>query len=114
MSIDNQNNSAVTITDSGDKVVIKIHGVLDYKIRDEFRELYSSEKKYKDYIVDLEETEFIPSSGLGLLIALYGRTKATDDQIKISIINCSPNIKQILEISKFGNYFSKYSVTPYL
>ncbi len=95
----------VTSSSTDSKLVIKIGNRLNAAVRDEFRNSYEDSENYKEYVIDLQQTEFIDSSGLGLLLAFYGRTKLVDNSIKLQIINCSENVKNILRMSKFDKYF---------
>ncbi len=47
------------------------------------------------YIIDMAKTEFIDSSGLGMLLLMRERLGGSDTDIKI--LNCRPEIKRTLE-----------------
>lgn len=103
----NQNyaNDFISSKKEGDRLTIYIKGTLNSAVRDQFRNAYHDEPLYREYILEFKGAEFIDSSGLGMLIALYGRTKAHDHDIRLLITGCSAALKQILEMSKLENFF---------
>ena len=86
-------------------LTIRINGSFDFNLHREFREAYKSqEKAARNYIVDLEGTEYMDSSALGMLLLL--REFAGGDSAQIKIINTNSEIKKIFEISNFHRLFS--------
>ena len=53
--------------------------------------------------VDLQTTEYLDSSAMGMLLIL--REQAGGDGANIKIVNCSPEIKKILSVSNFEQMF---------
>ncbi len=53
--------------------------------------------------MDLQETTYLDSSALGMLLLL--RDHAGGDKANIEIRNCSPDVKKILSISNFEQLF---------
>ncbi len=96
---------AVTSTDSGNELTIKVDGKFDFSCHQEFRSAYEgSSNKPNKYIIDLADTTYLDSSALGMLLLL--RDFAGGDSSEIHITNCSPEIKKILAISNFEQLFS--------
>jgi anti-anti-sigma factor len=98
--------SNVTVSEnlSENEVILKLGKRFDFNIVDDFRTAYSSQSgSSKNYIVDFRETEYMDSSGLGMLLNM--RRHLGDDQAKISLINCRPQIRKILTISRFDMKF---------
>ncbi|MFT5692382.1 MAG: anti-anti-sigma factor [Oceanicoccus sp.] len=62
----------------------------------EFRQVYSAVKA-KSYIVDFRHTEYMNSSGLGML--LNRRLHLKDLKAAIKLTNCRPQVKNALLIS---------------
>ncbi len=61
------------------------------------------DKKPERYRVDMQETSYLDSSALGMLLLL--RDHAGGDKATIEIRNCSPDVKKILTISNFEQLF---------
>jgi anti-anti-sigma factor len=54
-------------------------------------------------IIDLRETEYMDSSALGMLLNMK---KSIENQVStIEISNCQPQLKKILQISRFDKKF---------
>ena len=51
------------------------------------------------YVVDFGQTEYIDSTGLGMLLKL--REFAGGQQSRVHLIKCSPQVKSILSIANF-------------
>ena len=90
-----------TLSNSGNTVTIGISGQFDFEIVQEFRAAYSDHKN-ADYIIDMRAMEHMDSSALGMLLNMR---KSLGDKTRISIINCRPQIKKILTISRFDKKF---------
>ncbi|MCR8923963.1 STAS domain-containing protein [Dasania sp. GY-MA-18] len=70
---------------------------------EQFREAYT-DKNAETYIVDFRATEYMDSSGLGMLLNM--RRYLTEKNIStIKLINCRPQIKKVLIISRFESKF---------
>ncbi len=90
-----------TLSSDGKTLTINISGRFDFEIVQEFRNAYA-EHKDVDYIIDMRATEHMDSSALGMLLNMR---KSLGDSAKVSIINCRPQIKKILTISRFDKKF---------
>lgn len=55
-------------------------------------------------VVDLQHTEHLESSALGML--LVAREKAVDQQQQIRVINARPRVENVLRIAKFDRLFA--------
>jgi anti-anti-sigma factor len=91
-----------TKTDKSQQI-IQVSGRFDFSVQAEFRKAYESVEPTMQFIVDFREADYIDSSALGML--LLARDYAGGDKAKIEIINCGPEIKNILEISNFQKLF---------
>jgi anti-anti-sigma factor len=83
--------------------IIQVRGRFDFSVQAEFRQAYESVEPSMQFIVDFRDADYIDSSALGML--LLARDYAGGDNAKIEIINCGPEIKNILEISNFQKLF---------
>lgn len=90
-----------TLSSDGKKLTIGISGRFDFEIVQDFHNAYA-EQKGIDYILDLRATEHMDSSALGMLLNMR---KTLGDDANIAIINCRPQIKKILTISRFDKKF---------
>jgi anti-anti-sigma factor len=88
----------------GDQLTIRIQGRFDFSAHQEFRNAYETvDKSPSSYCVDMNETTYLDSSALGMLLLL--RDHAGGDNSNIEIVNCSPDVKKILTISNFEQLF---------
>ena len=85
----------------GNDLTISIVGRFDFEMVQEFRNAYA-EKNANNYIIDMRGTEHMDSSALGMLLNMR---KSLGENTNISIINCRPQIKKILTISRFDKKF---------
>ena len=88
----------------GTTLTIQIKGKFDFNLVQSFRQAYAqmSEKTIK-VIIDLRETDYMDSSALGMLLNMK---KTIDSQVEtIEISNCQPQLRKILQISRFDKKF---------
>jgi len=95
-----------SLSDNGSELKISINGRFDASSLDDFRRAYEDvdSNTLNKYVVDLKETIHLDSSALGMLLVL--RDFAGGDQAKITIDNCSPEVKKIFAISSFEQLFT--------
>ena len=81
-------------------LVIKINCDIDHhmaiKIRDNLERKFKP-LNYINIIFDLENVNFMDSSGIGMIIGRYKELEKTGG--KVYIINLNPNLSSIIEIS---------------
>lgn len=88
----------------GSTLTIKIQGRFDFSSLQLFRNAYEKvEPKPQKFIVDLKESDYLDSSALGMLLAL--RDYGGGDNADISVLNCNPDVKKILVITKLDELF---------
>lgn len=93
-----------TPSNNGEDLIIAVAGRFDFNSLQGFRKAYENAAiKPKTYIVDLKSSDYLDSSALGMLLAL--RDYATDEGASIKIINCNPDVKKILVITKLDELF---------
>lgn len=93
-----------TLSADGTLLTIYIQGRFDFSSHQDFRGSYERlDKAPERYRVDLQETTYLDSSALGMLLLL--RDHAGGDKANIEIRNCSPDVKKILSISNFEQLF---------
>ena len=93
------------VSSDGGEVCIQIQGQFDFSYHQDFRRSYESlTEKPQKYIVDLNETTYLDSSALGMLLLLRDYAGGSDSAVEI--INCSNDVKKILSISNFDQLFT--------
>lgn len=72
-------------TDDGDTTTLSIEGTLDAVTAPELRTVVDAivTDQRKDVTVDLGQLRLIDSSGVGVIVSLYKRTKAHGGDVKI-------------------------------
>lgn len=86
-------------------VTVKISGRFDFAVQNEFRDCYynSSASENIEFILDMSGANYMDSSALGMLLMM--REYLGGNAADISIINCSPDIKNILTVANFQSLF---------
>ncbi|MBQ4833037.1 STAS domain-containing protein [Pseudoalteromonas sp. MMG010] len=97
------NLSSSTSAD-GTTLTIQIKGKFDFNLVQSFRKAYSEmDERTVKVIVDLRDTNYMDSSALGMLLNMK---KTISHQIaRVEISNCQPQLKKILQISRFDKKF---------
>lgn len=96
-------------------MTIRISERFDFSVHREFRQAYKDRAAGAvRYVVDLHGTQYMDSSALGMLLLLrehaVGGQQSPGDKADVGgcgvrIVNCSPEIRQILAISNFSKLF---------
>lgn len=84
-----------------EKTVIHLEEKFDFSGVDEFQTAYADHPS-SSYIVDFANTDYMDSSGLGMLLNMR---RLLEDK-PIELINCKPQIKRVLAISRFDEQFT--------
>ncbi len=88
----------------GSTLTISIEGRFDFKSHNEFRRAYEEGgRNDTEFEVDMEGTEYMDSSALGMLLML--REYAGGDRSRVRIVHANGEIKNILNISNFHKLF---------
>lgn len=83
-------------------VTITLGNSFDFESVDSFRNAYVNNPSV-NYQVDFRNTDYMESSGLGMLLNMlryFG-----DGNVSIKLINCRPQILKVLKISNFQRKF---------
>lgn len=86
------------------KLKIDLNEELDMNTCKDLRTIidgYIMKYQPNECIIDLEEVEFMDSSGIGLIIGRYNLLSLMNS--KLTILNATGNIKRMLEISNISN-----------
>ena len=93
------------IETNDDTQTIKLIGDLDVYSEDDFRSFIDEEiDTNKDLIIDLEELEYLDSTGLGSFISLLKLTR--DEEKEITVKNLKKNIKKVFKITDLDKLFN--------
>ncbi|VXC32930.1 STAS-domain containing protein PA14_20770 [Pseudomonas sp. 8Z] len=88
----------------GQELTIVIRGRFDFASHQEFRDAYERVTiTPRRYLVDLQDTSYLDSSALGMLLLL--RDHAGGESAQIRLTNCSSDVRKILAISNFEQLF---------
>lgn len=88
-----------------DTLRIHIRGRFDFHVHREFRKAYDNLQEIPaKFVIDLDGTEYMDSSALGMLLLL--RERVGPDMCNIDIINANDVVKEILKISNFNQLFN--------
>ena len=88
-----------------DVFIIDVAGEMDlynsYKIKELVMKMM--ERQVKSVVINMEEVEYIDSSGIGALIHIYSTMKKSGCQLYITNIHGS--VKKVIELTKLIGYF---------
>jgi anti-anti-sigma factor len=95
---------ASSVSEDGKELTISVQGRFDFSSLQFFRTAYENvTPKPERYIINLKESDYLDSSALGMLLGL--RDFAGGDSANIKIIDCNPDVKKILVITKLDELF---------
>jgi anti-sigma B factor antagonist len=91
--------------------IIDILGEMDLYNSFKLKELLMKmiEKKIERFIINMEDVEYIDSSGIGALIFISSTIKKMN--LRLAITNIHGTVKKVIELTKLTNYFP---ITPTL
>lgn len=93
------------VSADGKELTISVEGRFDFSSHQDFRRAYEGQPNLPaSYVIDLQETSYLDSSALGMLLLL--KDYAGGDSAEISINNCNDDVKKILAISNFEQLFN--------
>ncbi|MFC3032386.1 STAS domain-containing protein [Pseudoalteromonas fenneropenaei] len=88
----------------GKTLTIQIRGKFDFNLVQSFRQAYAElSANTEKVVIDLRETDYMDSSALGMLLNM--KKTLGDTVSSIHITNCRPQLKKILQISRFDKKF---------
>lgn len=91
----------ITCKNHEEKLIIHLSDKFDFSEMEEFKSTYE-DSAAKNYIVDFGETNYMDSSGLGMLLNM----KRAKGDNPIELINCKDQIKKVLVVSRFDEHFN--------
>lgn len=94
-----------SLSNDGSLLTITVQGRFDFSSLHDFRNSYEKvSPKPTKYIIDLKDSDYLDSSALGMILALHEH--AGGGKSDINVINCNPDVKKILLITKLDELFS--------
>lgn len=95
---------STSASSDGKTLTIQIKGKFDFNLVQSFRQAYSElSSATEKVVIDLRETDYMDSSALGMLLNMKKTLGASVGSIQIT--NCRPQLKKILQISRFDKKF---------
>ena len=89
----------------GDNYIIDVNGEMDlynsYKLKELVMKML--EKKVSRFIINLENVDYIDSSGIGALIYICSTVKKLG--LRLFIANIHGSVKKVIELTKLMGYF---------
>jgi len=93
------------ISADGSEVLIGVRGRFDYSVHQDFRQAYEKVPGASTrFVLDLDETEYLDSSALGMLLLL--REHAGGIRADVRIVNCGDGVMKVLNTANFQKLFS--------
>ena len=90
---------------NGDVYIIDVNGEMDlynsYKLKELVMKML--EKNVQYFVINLEQVDYIDSSGIGALIYICSTMKKQN--LKLAIANIHGSVKKVIELTKLTGYF---------
>jgi anti-anti-sigma factor len=87
------------LSNDGNELTIKIIGKFQFPLASDFRQAYTDISPVETYTLDLKDSEYLDSSALGMIIALWEFVERNKN--RINIINANSEVTQILQSANF-------------
>ncbi|MDR1143937.1 MAG: anti-sigma factor antagonist [Spirochaetaceae bacterium] len=85
--------------------IIDVLGEMDlynsYKLKELLMKMI--EKKIEQFVINMEDVEYIDSSGIGALIYITSTIKKMN--LKLGITNVHGSVKKVIELTKLSGFF---------
>jgi len=94
------------VSDSGDVTVVDVEGQLIVGNRQELKQkvLEELEDGARKFVVDFENTGYIDSSGLGVLVSLSKKIREQGGQLRLASLN--EDLRTLFELTKLDTLFT--------
>lgn len=93
------------IRKNGDVYIVDVNGEMDlynsYKLKELVMKMI--EKGIKTFVINLEQVDYIDSSGIGALIYISSTVKKMS--LKLALSNVHGSVKKVIELTKLTGYF---------
>jgi len=90
---------------AGEVYIIDVEGEMDLYNAYKLKELSISllEKKASRFIINLQDVDYMDSSGIGALIFICSTMKKQN--LKLALTNIHGSVKKVIELTKLTSYF---------
>lgn len=95
----------ITVEKAAEKAVITLNGPFDAAATKEAREIFSSllDEGKREFVIDLEDVDFIDSSGLGALVGFLKKVRIGEGNLKLRGVKRP--IQKIFELTHLDRVF---------
>jgi len=94
---------SISFEQKNECLTISVDGRFDYSCYRDFKNSYLTQKiDVQKYVVDFDNTTFIDSSALGMLLLLKD---FVGDEKSIILLNAKNKVKEALDVAMFGQIF---------
>ncbi len=94
----------IRVKNDNNRITIAIQGDFTFDLNREFREAYQACPGNAQFEVDLRQSGYMDSAGLGMLLQL--RDYAGGDSARITITGANDTIRNVLEVANFHKLFT--------
>nr|CRH04681.1 putative Anti-sigma-factor antagonist [Candidatus Magnetococcus massalia] len=94
----------IKVTQSDKETVIRVRGRFNVQQLFEVNNIRPSDNPDHNYVIDLSETEFLDSSGMGIILRLREQVGGTQENMVIR--KARPEIRRLLETVQFDKLFT--------
>jgi anti-anti-sigma factor len=98
----------LTTQNLGDVTVYRLAGRITAGDSDGLRNAVRNQRDARVLVLDLADVTAVDAAGLGMLISL--RTWAKNSGAKLKLMNVTPNVEEVLELTKLKSAFEICSV----
>lgn len=98
----------ISFRDLGEHKIIQVNGEVDlYNVSDLKKALFSvTDGKFKSVVVDMQNVNYMDSSGIGALVAGQKKMKAHNG--KFSLLSIHDDVLNILKLATLDKFFKIY------
>ena len=90
--------------------IVELNAINASSFRDEVRAAMPTAPETIE--IDLAQTRFVDSSGLGALFALYKAANSSHDGVTLRLLNPRPSIQQLFELTQLHQLFEIARTEP--
>jgi anti-anti-sigma factor len=102
--------ATVDVAQNDNEVTLTVNGDFTFPIHRQFLDAYKAHENSKHFLVNLNNTAYIDSAGLGMLLRL--KEFAEKQQAKVTLLCASPSTYELLSLTKFDKLFSIEQTDP--
>jgi anti-sigma B factor antagonist len=102
----------ITVNNLGDVRILRCSGQITFGYADTLQILVLKQRHIRIAVLDLSEIRAIDAAGLGILVFL--RTRATTSGTTLKLMNLTPRVEDLLELTNLRSAFEICSVPEML